>query len=96
MTELSPALSDTTRTVTRADRLRTTTETGHERADDAIANALDIAAKITAHAGKYGEVAQRGLTNFTPWVAKSLNQRPMVTLAAGVAVGIVLGALWRK
>ena len=70
-------------------------ETGGEGANNVI-TALESAAQLTEYVTKYGKVAQHRMKRFTPYVANSLKQRPMMTLAAGAAVGFVLGALWRK
>ena len=77
----------------QVDRAGEMTEIGD---NNAFESALHAAARVTRYVSKYSQMAERGTKSFRPYVAKSLKQRPMITLAAGAMVVFVLGALWRK
>jgi len=73
------------------------------RVADAAANATDKAASQVE--STMSEVAQRGrdasksmrdvADNFGTALDRSLDRQPMTTVAMAVAVGFVLGALWK-
>ena len=73
-------------------------------AAEAVADkAQDIASKVTDKtkeyldlAQVYGEKAQDAAQQLQSYVEKSLKEQPMATLATAVAVGFLLGALWKK
>ena len=47
-------------------------------------------------AREYTDQAQEAVKNFKPFVEKSMKEQPMATLAVAAAVGLVLGALWKR
>lgn len=63
---------------------------------DATAGAQELATKVADEARKYGEQAQEAVKNFKPYVEKSLKDQPMTTLAVAAAIGVLLGALWKR
>jgi ElaB/YqjD/DUF883 family membrane-anchored ribosome-binding protein len=71
------------------DRLREMADT----ATDQLKGAGDRAQEL---AGDVSRQAQDALKRVGPFVEKSLKDHPMTTLAAAAAIGLVLGALWKK
>jgi ElaB/YqjD/DUF883 family membrane-anchored ribosome-binding protein len=67
-----------------------------ERAKEAAGNAQEVAGNIADQARRHGERAQEAIKHFRPFVEKSLKEQPITTLAVAAAIGLVLGALWKK
>ena len=67
-----------------------------QKVTDATAGAQELAGKVADQAREYGEQAQEAVKNFKPYVEKSLKEQPMATLAVAAAIGVVLGALWKR
>jgi ElaB/YqjD/DUF883 family membrane-anchored ribosome-binding protein len=71
-----------------------------KQAGDRVQNAADAAAelagKVVEQTREYTEQAQEAVKNFKPFVEKSMKEQPMATLAVAAAVGLVLGALWKR
>lgn len=59
-------------------------------------SASKTAEDVLDHARQYTAKAQDILKNAKPRLEKSLEDQPMMTLAALAAVGFVLGAMWKK
>jgi ElaB/YqjD/DUF883 family membrane-anchored ribosome-binding protein len=55
-----------------------------------------MAGKFAERALEYGEKAQGAVSNFKPYVEKSMKEQPMATLGVAAVIGFVLGALWKK
>jgi ElaB/YqjD/DUF883 family membrane-anchored ribosome-binding protein len=55
-----------------------------------------MAGKFAERALEYGEKAQDAVSNFKPYVEKSMKEQPMATLGVAAVIGFVLGALWKK
>jgi ElaB/YqjD/DUF883 family membrane-anchored ribosome-binding protein len=51
---------------------------------------------MAEQAREYGEKAQEAVSNFKPFVEKSMKGQPMATLGVAAVIGFVLGALWKK
>jgi ElaB/YqjD/DUF883 family membrane-anchored ribosome-binding protein len=58
--------------------------------------AAELAGKVVEQTREYTEQAQEAVKNFKPFVEKSMKEQPMATLAVAAAVGLVLGALWKR
>ena len=74
-------------------------ETMKEKASDLAANALAITPAAEAVAVKAGHAVARVdemSSHLNRSIRKSLAEQPMMTLAAAAALGLVLGALWRR
>jgi hypothetical protein len=56
----------------------------------------DIAGKVAEQVREYGEEAQAAARQFRSSMKKSLKEQPVMLLAAGCAIGFLLGALWKK
>jgi ElaB/YqjD/DUF883 family membrane-anchored ribosome-binding protein len=71
-----------------------------KQADDRVQNAADAAAelagKVVEQTREYTGQAQEAVKNLKPFVEKSMKEQPMATLAVAAAVGLVLGALWKR
>jgi ElaB/YqjD/DUF883 family membrane-anchored ribosome-binding protein len=67
-----------------------------QKVADATAGAQELAGKVADQAREYGDQAQEAVKNFKPYVEKSLKEQPMATLAVAAAIGVVLGALWKR
>ena len=75
-------------------------ETFAEKAADKFRDVADEAEQFAGRAAEQGrdaaEKVQEVAGNFKVAVNKSLNDQPMTTLAMAAALGLVLGALWKK
>lgn len=78
------------------DDLRDMADATGERMKDAGSRLDEMAGNLAEQARHHGERAQEAVKQFRPFVEKSLKERPMTTLAAAAAIGLVLGALWKK
>jgi ElaB/YqjD/DUF883 family membrane-anchored ribosome-binding protein len=67
-----------------------------QKVADATAGAQELAGKVADQAREYGDQAQEAVKNFKPYVEKSVKEQPMATLAVAAAIGVVLGALWKR
>ena len=67
-----------------------------QKVTDATAGAQELAGKVADQAREYGEQAQEAIKNFRPFVEKSMKEQPMTTLAVAAAIGVLLGALWKR
>jgi ElaB/YqjD/DUF883 family membrane-anchored ribosome-binding protein len=59
-------------------------------------NAQELAGQLAEQAQKYGEQAQEAVKKFKPYVEKQMKEQPMATLAVAAAIGLLLGAMWKK
>src|SRR2546421_12112276 len=75
------------------DRLREVTDTATDKLKEVGENAQEIAGKVAEQAREYGEKAQAAVKEFKPFVEKSLNEKPMTTLAGAAVVSVLVGAL---
>jgi ElaB/YqjD/DUF883 family membrane-anchored ribosome-binding protein len=66
------------------------------RVQNAADAAAELAGKVVEQTREYTEQAQEAVKNFKPFVEKSMKEQPMATLAVAAAVGLVLGALWKR
>jgi ElaB/YqjD/DUF883 family membrane-anchored ribosome-binding protein len=89
------------------DYSKTEASTSKDRLDDMAAkatdqlgkvteNAQEIAGKLAEQAQRYGEQAQEAAKKFKPYVEKQMKEQPMATLAVAAAIGLLLGAMWKK
>ena len=89
------------------DYSKTEASTSKDRLDDMGAKATDQLGKVTENAQelagqlaeqaqKYGEQAQEAVKKFKPYVEKQMKEQPMATLAVAAAIGLLLGAMWKK
>lgn len=60
------------------------------------AQASRAAESITKQARETGQKLQEAASNVDATVRQSINNQPMATLAVAVALGFVLGALWKS
>jgi ElaB/YqjD/DUF883 family membrane-anchored ribosome-binding protein len=58
--------------------------------------AREMAGAVADQAKHQGVRAQEAAKRFRPFVEKSLKEQPITTLAVAAAIGLVLGALWKK
>ena len=62
--------------------------------------ATDQFGKVTENAqelaGQLTEQAQEAVKKFKPYVEKQMKEQPMATLAVAAAIGLLLGAMWKK
>lgn len=87
--------STTERTASK-DRLADMSTTAADQLSKVTENAQELASKLAEQAQKYGEQAQEAAKNFRPYVEKQMKEQPMATLAVAAAIGLVLGAMWKK
>lgn len=78
------------------DRVQNAADAAADKVADVAANAQELAGRMMEQAREYTEQAQEAAKNFKPFVEKSMKEQPMATLAVAAAVGLVLGALWRR
>jgi ElaB/YqjD/DUF883 family membrane-anchored ribosome-binding protein len=78
------------------DRLREMADTATDKVKDVAQSAEEIAGKVAEQAREYGEKAQEAISNFKPYVEKSMKEQPMATLGVAAVIGFMLGALWKK
>jgi ElaB/YqjD/DUF883 family membrane-anchored ribosome-binding protein len=78
------------------DHLRDMADATGERAKETADSAQEVAGNIADQARHHGEQAQEAVKQFRPFVEKSLKEQPITTLAVAAAIGLVLGALWKK
>jgi ElaB/YqjD/DUF883 family membrane-anchored ribosome-binding protein len=78
------------------DRLRDMADATGEQVKETAQGAKDLADNIAQQARQQGERAQEAIGQFRPFIEKSLREQPMKTLAVAAAIGLVLGALWKK
>jgi ElaB/YqjD/DUF883 family membrane-anchored ribosome-binding protein len=78
------------------DRVQSAADAAVDKAAEVAANAQELAGKVMEQAREYTDQAQEAVKNFKPFVEKSMKERPMATLAVAAAVGLVLGALWKR
>lgn len=79
-----------------ADRVQNAADAAADKAAELAANAQELATKAMEQAREYTDQAQEAVKNFKPFVEKSMKEQPMATLAVAAAVGLVLGALWKR
>lgn len=63
--------------------------------DRAVTNVQDTGQRLATQGSELGENLQKVAKNFSNAVDKSVTEEPMTTLGVAVAVGFVLGALWK-
>lgn len=63
--------------------------------DLAVSSVQDTGQRLAAQSSELGENLQKVAKNFSNAVDKSVTEEPMTTLGVAVAVGFVLGALWK-
>ena len=82
------------------DYSKTDASSSKDRLDDMAAKATDQFGKVTENAqelaGQLAEQAQQAAKKFKPYVEKQMNEQPMATLAVAAAIGLLLGAMWKK
>jgi ElaB/YqjD/DUF883 family membrane-anchored ribosome-binding protein len=78
------------------EHLRDMADATGERMRETADSAQEIAGNIADQARHHAERAQEAAKRFRPFVEKSLREQPMTTLAVAGAIGLVLGALWKK
>jgi ElaB/YqjD/DUF883 family membrane-anchored ribosome-binding protein len=78
------------------DRLRDMADAAGERVKETADSAQEMTSNIAEQARHHGERAQKAVKQFRPFVEKSLKEQPITTLAVAAAIGLVLGALWKK
>ena len=78
------------------DHLRDVADAAGERMNETADSTQETAGNIADRVRHHGERAQEAAKQFRPFVEKSLKERPMTTLAVAAAIGLVLGALWKK
>ena len=78
------------------DRLRDIADAAGERVKETVDSAQEMTSTIAEQARHHGERAQKAVKQFRPFVEKSLKEQPIATLAVAAAIGLVLGALWKK
>jgi ElaB/YqjD/DUF883 family membrane-anchored ribosome-binding protein len=78
------------------DRVQNVADAAADKVADVAANAQELAGRVVEQAREYTEQAQEAAKNFKPFVEKSMKEQPMATLAVAAAVGLVLGALWKR
>ena len=78
------------------DRLRDMADATGERVKETVDSAQEMTSTIAEQARHHGERAQKAVKQFRPFVEKSLKEQPITTLAVAAAIGLVLGALWKK
>ena len=66
-----------------------------ESLDRAVTNVQDTGQRLAEQGSELGENLQKVAKNFSNAVDKSVTEEPMTTLGVAVAVGFVLGALWK-
>jgi ElaB/YqjD/DUF883 family membrane-anchored ribosome-binding protein len=79
-----------------ADRVREAADTTTERSRDGGEKAKEAASNMAEQARQYGEKAQSAARQVRPLVERSLKEQPIATLAGAVAIGFLLGALWKR
>jgi ElaB/YqjD/DUF883 family membrane-anchored ribosome-binding protein len=78
------------------DHLGDMADAAGERMRESADSAQEMAGNIADQARHHAERAQEAAKRFRPFVEKSLKEQPMTTLAVAAAIGLVLGALWKK
>ena len=82
------------------DYSKTDASSSKDRLDDMAAKATDQFGKVTENAqelaGQLAEQAQEAAKKFKPYVEKQMKEQPMATLAVAAAIGLLLGAMWKK
>ena len=82
------------------DYSKTDASSSKDRLDDMAAKATDQFGKVTENAqelaGQLAEQAQEAVKKFKPYVEKQMKEQPMATLAVAAAIGLLLGAMWKK
>jgi ElaB/YqjD/DUF883 family membrane-anchored ribosome-binding protein len=78
------------------EHLRDMADATGERVKETADSAQEMAGNIADQARHHGERAQEAVKQFRPFVEKSLKEQPIATLAVAAAIGLVLGALWKK
>ena len=71
-------------------------DTAADKLKDATDRAQEVAVKVAEQAQVYGEKAQEIMGQVKPYIEKSIKEQPMATLAVAAAIGLVLGAIWKK
>jgi ElaB/YqjD/DUF883 family membrane-anchored ribosome-binding protein len=87
----------------RASDAYPTTDPTHEAVDELKGRAheqVDRVGDQAELAAKFAENAAREMNDYArrlrPALERSIKDQPMMTLAGAVAVGLLLGALWRR
>ena len=79
---------------------KTDASSSKDRFDDMAAKATDQFGKVTENAqelaGQLAEQAQEAVKKCKPYVEKQMKEQPMATLAVAAAIGLLLGAMWKK
>lgn len=78
------------------DRLRDRAEATANRLKDTGERAQEAVSDVADQARQYAEKALDAARQFKPFVARSLKEQPLTTLAGAAVIGFVLGALWKK
>ena len=82
------------------DYSKTDSPASKDRLDDMGAKATDQLGKVTENAqelaGQLAEQAQEAVKKLKPYVEKQMKEQPMATLAVAAAIGLLLGAMWKK
>jgi ElaB/YqjD/DUF883 family membrane-anchored ribosome-binding protein len=82
------------------DHSKADASSSKDRLDDMAAKATDQFGKVTENgqelAGQLAEQAQEAVKKFKPYVEKQMKEQPMATLAVAAAIGLLLGAMWKK
>ena len=71
-------------------------DTAADKLKDATDRAQEMAGKVAEQAQAYGEKAQELMGQVKPYIEKSIKEQPMATLAVAAAIGVALGAMWKK
>ena len=89
--------------MTRASGAYPTTDPTHEAVDELKGRAheqVDRVGDQAERAAKFAENVAREMngyaTRLRPALERSVKEQPMLTLAGAVAVGLLLGALWKR
>lgn len=79
-----------------ADKASEFAETAGSQIDKAIQGAEATASSVAEHGREAGEKVQQVAGNLKTALDKSVNDQPMATLAVALAMGFVIGALWKS
>lgn len=79
-----------------ADKASEYAESAGTQIDKAIQGAEATVSSVAEHGREAGEKVQQVAGNLKTALDKSVNDQPMATLAVAVAMGFVIGALWKS
>ena len=71
-------------------------DTAADKLKGATDRAQEVAGTLAEQAQIYGEKAQEIMGQVKPYLEKSIKEQPMTTLAVAAAIGVALGAMWKK